>query len=169
MVTVDYCYMMACYNRWQNQNLIAAADGLSQAQRWLDQGAYFGSIAKTFNHLLVDDTLWMARFDGDVRPETRFNTCFSKPRDWDAFKQQRQSRDEALLTWIGGLTARDLEGDLSWFPGGVQELISRPKTLCLTHIFNHQTHHRGQIHCMLTALGAEPEPTDLPMMELEVV
>ncbi|WP_299775375.1 DinB family protein [uncultured Tateyamaria sp.] len=60
---------MARYNAWQNGSLVAAADTLSDGERWQDRGAFFGSIAATFNHLLWDDALWLARFTGETRPE----------------------------------------------------------------------------------------------------
>ncbi|APX14178.1 DinB family protein [Tateyamaria omphalii] len=155
---------MARYNAWQNASLVAAADGLSDAARWQARGAFFGSIARTFNHLLWDDALWLARFDGDERPEMRVPVSLETPSDWDAFKALRGARDAEVSAWAEGLSVADLDGVISWYPGGGDVRVEKQAPVCFAHLFNHQTHHRGQIHGMLTAAGAVPEPTDLPML-----
>ncbi|WP_299592322.1 DinB family protein [uncultured Tateyamaria sp.] len=127
-------------------------------------GAFFGSIAATFNHLLWDDALWLARFAGDVRPELSVPVSLEAPRDWDAFKGLRVERDAEVTAWAEGLASSDLEGVVAWYPGGGDTRVEKPAAVCFAHLFNHQTHHRGQIHGMLTAAGAWPEPTDLPML-----
>ncbi|MEO0913060.1 MAG: DinB family protein [Pseudomonadota bacterium] len=165
MISAAYCRMMARYSRWQNRSLMACAGRLTPEQRWQDRGAFFGSIAATFNHLLWDDALWLARFGGDERPEDTIDASLAEPRDWEAFQALRHERDAELLAWADGLADADLGGVVAWFPGGADTRIEKPTALCVAHLFNHQTHHRGQIHAMLTAAGQQPEPTDLPMLE----
>jgi uncharacterized damage-inducible protein DinB len=58
-----------------------------------------------------------------------------------------------------------MDGMLAWYPGDGFTRIEKPKALCIIQFFNHQTHHRGQVHAMLTAAGAKPEPTNLQMLE----
>ena len=164
MHMLDHLRLMARYNAWQNGSLMTAADGLSDAARWQERGAFFGSIGATFNHLLWDDALWLARFAGDARPELSVPVSLAEPRDWEAFKVQRKVQDSAILTWAQALQPGDLNGVVAWYPGGGQTRVEKPATVCFAHLFNHQTHHRGQIHAMLTAAGAEPGPTDLPML-----
>ncbi len=164
MITTDYCLTMALYNRWQNRSLITAANGLSGEDLWQDRGAFFGSIAATFNHLFWDDQLWLARFAGDEKPETHLPVSLIEPRDWGEFQNRRVAIDSQLIRWAEGLTASDLLGELAWHPGGIGPRMVRPRWLCITHLFNHQTHHRGQIHGMLTAAGVHPEATDLPVL-----
>ncbi|MEL6466487.1 MAG: DinB family protein [Pseudomonadota bacterium] len=161
---VDHLRQMARYNAWQNGSLMTAADGLSDADRWQDRGAFFGSIAATFNHLLWDDALWLARFAGDTRPELTVPVSLEAPRDWEVFKALRLARDAEVLAWAEALSEADLSGVIAWYPGGGDVRVSRPATVCFAHLFNHQTHHRGQIHGMLTAAGAVPDATDLPML-----
>ncbi|WP_299707548.1 DinB family protein [uncultured Tateyamaria sp.] len=161
---VEHLRLMARYNAWQNGSLVAAADRLSDAERWQDRGAFFGSIAATFNHVLWDDALWLARFAEDVRPELSVPVSLEAPRDWGAFKTLRTERDAEILAWAEGLASSDLEGVIAWYPGGENTRVEKPAAVCFAHLFNHQTHHRGQIHGMLTAAGARPEPTDLPML-----
>lgn len=164
MISTAYCHLMARYNRWQNRSLMAAADTLSDDERKRDRGAFFGSIAATFNHVLWDDLLWMERFAGNERPEGGIATSLAEPADWPSFKTLRGQRDAALIGWADTLDDSDLPGPVSWFPGGSDVRMEKPRALCMVHLFNHQTHHRGQIHAMLTAAGAVPGPTDLPML-----
>ncbi|MEM1237748.1 MAG: DinB family protein [Pseudomonadota bacterium] len=164
MDQIEQCRLMARYNAWQNGSLVAAAGTLSDAARWLDRGAFFGSIARTFNHLYWDDALWLARFQGDERPEDHVPVSLDHPAEWPEFKALRFARDAEITAWAAGLSDADLQGDLHFYPGGGAMRVSKPRALCAMHLFNHQTHHRGQIHAMLTAAGAEPEPTDLPML-----
>ena len=164
MITTDYCRLMARYNAWQNGSLLAAGDSLSDAERWRDRGAFFGSIRATLNHLYWEDALWLDRFAGNERPEDSVPVDLNAPHDWETFKTLRAARDEAVTTWANALEPADLSGDVAWYPAGGSTRITKEKSLCIVHLFNHQTHHRGQVHAMLTAAGVEPEPTDLPIL-----
>ncbi|MEM8541163.1 MAG: DinB family protein [Pseudomonadota bacterium] len=164
MITVEYCQLMVRYNRWQNNSLMNAASTLSYDERWRNRGAFFGSIAATLNHILWDDALWLERFGGNERPEDTLAPSLTEPSDWEQFKELRNQGDSALETWASNLAQSDLAGVVGWYPAGGSDRIQKPSTLCITHLFNHQTHHRGQVHGMLTAAGASPEATDLPML-----
>ncbi|WP_299049049.1 DinB family protein [uncultured Tateyamaria sp.] len=161
---VDHLRLMARYNAWQNASLVAAADTLSDDDRWRARGAFFGSVAGTFNHVLWDDALWLARFAGDVWPELSVPVSLEAPRDWEAFKALRVARDAEVSAWAASLVAADLQRVIAWYPGGGDVRVEKPAAVCFAHLFNHQTHHRGQVHGMLTAAGAVPGPTDLPML-----
>ncbi|MBJ6373666.1 hypothetical protein JF290_19275, partial [Sedimentitalea sp. CAU 1593] len=76
----------------------------------------------------------------------------------------RSKRDEEIEDWATRLNDADLDGVVVWYPGDGSTRIEKPKALCAAELFNHQTHHRGQVHAMLTAAGAEPEPTNLSML-----
>ena len=82
--------------------------------------------------------------------------------NWDDLKRERVAFDRVILDWAGGLDPAWLEGDLTWFSGAAGREVTQPKWLLITHMFNHQTHHRGQVHCLLTQLGTKPGTTDLP-------
>lgn len=135
-----------------------------QTLRPVGRGAFFGSIAATFNHLLWDYALWLARFAGETRAELSISVSLEAPRGWSMFKSLRLQRDEEIVAWAGRLKAPDFIGVIAWYSGGGDQRVEKPATVCFAHLFNHQTHHRGQIHGMLTAAGAWPEPTDLPML-----
>jgi uncharacterized damage-inducible protein DinB len=163
MITVDYARTMADYNRWQNENLFGAADRLSDAQRKEQQGAFFGSIHGTLNHLLWGDQIWMSRFAGTPRPKAPgIPESVAMYDSWDELKRERQAFDRVIVDWAERLDPAWLEGDLTWFSGVSGREMTKPKWLLVTHMFNHQTHHRGQVHCLLTQCGGKPGVTDLP-------
>ena len=164
MISADYCRLMARYNSWQNANLIKAADTLPDAERRADRGAFFGSIAATFNHLYWADALMLARLQGDPRPERRITHSLTEPADWEELKNLRANRDAEIETWTKTLNDVDLQGTMVWFPGGGPRRMERSKAILAASLFQHQIHHRGQIHAMLTAAGTTPGPTDLMLM-----
>lgn len=161
MISAEYCRLMVRYNTWQNTSLVAAADSLTDEARWKDRGAFFKSIAATLNHLYWADALILQRLKGNARPEETIKHSLSSPSDWEDFKRLRSQRNAEIEEWAASLVDTDLNGTLVWYPGDGSIRFERPKTLCATELFNHQTHHRGQVHAMLTASGVEPEPTNL--------
>ena len=166
MITPDYATTMARYNRWQNRSLVAAADTLSEQQRWQDRGAYFSSIAKTLNHILWDDRVWLARLQGDAETAADIGARHpytDQPTGWADFTHQRQQVDDTIVAWANTLTTSDLASGTDWVRGG--QPVTTNFGFNVVHMFNHQAHHRGQVHAMLTAAGAKPEPTDLQMLE----
>ena len=164
MIGPAWCAMMARYNIWQNRNLIAAADTLDDAARRAARGAFFGSIAGTLSHLLWGDRMWLSRFEGQPRPPGSIDASPAAFPDWAGYRAARAETDAHILDWATGLAAGDLEGDLYWYSGALGRDTSAPMALCVVHFFNHQTHHRGQVHAMLTAAGARPGVTDLFVM-----
>ena len=164
MITPAHARLMARYNAWQNESLYTAADGLSDEERRRDRGAFFGSIHATFNHLLWGDRIWMHRFGGTPKPSVDAKGAPEQVSDWTELKAQRAAFDATIVAWAEGIDAKWLDGDLTYFSGAAGREFTKPCGLLVTHFFNHQTHHRGQVHCMLTQCGAKPEDTDLPLM-----
>lgn len=164
MIDVAYVQRMARYNRWQNANLYGAADTLSDQQRRRECGAFFGSIHKTLSHLMWGDRMWMSRFAGTPKPEGGIPQSVFLYPDWEALKRERAAFDEVITDWADRLDPAWLQGDLTWVSGAARRELTRPATLLVAHFFNHQTHHRGQVHCMLTQAGAKPSDTDLMLM-----
>lgn len=164
MISVEHVRLMARYNIWQNGSLYAAADGLGEAARRLDRGAFFGSIHGTLCHILWGDRIWMSRFAGWEKPAIGGKDSPGLIQDWNDLKAARREMDARLLNWAEALQPAWLEGELEWFSGATNRTLSRPRWMLVAHLFNHQTHHRGQAHAMLTAAGARPEDTDLPFM-----
>ena len=165
MIDPAYVQRMARYNRWQNQNLYGVADQLSDEERRRERGAFFGSIHKTLSHLLWADRIWMSRFSPDVpKPQAGIPESVSLYPDWDGLKRERAAFDETMIAWADKVDASYLQGDLTWYSGAQKRELTNARWILLTHLFNHQTHHRGQVHCMLTQAGAKPHATDFSVL-----
>lgn len=165
MITTQHVTTMAAYNRWQNTSLFEAAESLSEADRRRDQGAFFRSIEETLNHLLWADRIWMHRladFPAPAAPD--ISASVRETASWEELRHAREEMDRRIIDWALGLADADLEGDLTWRSLSADKQFAQPRWLLVTHLFNHQTHHRGQVHAMLTAQGARPQATDLPFM-----
>jgi uncharacterized damage-inducible protein DinB len=162
MISPEHVRTFARYGAWQNASLTAAADGLSAAERAADRGAFFGSIQATLNHLLWADRIWMHRLAGTRKPQA--HAIADSPReteDWPDYMAQRKAMDATTLEWAEALRPGDLAGDLTWQSVAAGREIAKPLWFVVAHMFNHGTHHRGQVHAMLTAAGARPDDTDL--------
>ncbi len=163
MIAPDYVRTMASYNRWQNENIYGAAGTLSDAQRKENRGAFFGSIHATLNHLLWGDQMWMSRFAGTPKPKAPgIPDSLGMYADWADLVRERQAFDQVIIDWADGVSADWLAGNLTWFSAATGREVTKPKGLLVAHLFNHQTHHRGQVHCLLTQFGVVPGATDLP-------
>lgn len=165
MIAPAYVRLMAAYAGWQNGAHLGAADRLDDAARRAPRGAFFGSIHATMAHLLWADSIWMHRLAGLPRPQARtIAASVDEGGDWPALSDARRALDGAIGTWAGTLCASDLDGDLTWSSAAAGREVTLPRTFVILHVFNHQTHHRGQIHAMLTAAGADPGDSDLFLM-----
>ena len=164
MIAADYCRQMARYNRWQNKSLYREASLLSDAERRLDRGAFFGSIQNTLGHILWGDTIWMSRFAGWNPPPVSMAESAHYFPDWDDLFARRKEVDQKIAIWASQLEDEALLGDLTWFSPSINAELSKPITTLMVQFFNHQTHHRGQVHAMLTGAGCQPDATDLPFM-----
>lgn len=164
MLTKEYCMMMARYNAWQNRGLRKILQDLPPDELNKDRGAFFGSIFATVNHILWADTMWMSRFEGKPSPggSTQESTTFQPTIA--AWSGERFRMDGQILIWAEKGRVLDMVSDLTWYSGVLQAEVSRNLGGCIAHFFNHQTHHRGQVHGMLTQIGIKPEPTDLFLM-----
>ncbi|MEL6299666.1 MAG: DinB family protein [Pseudomonadota bacterium] len=167
MLTTDHIRLLGRYNAWQNQSIFGAADALDDVTRRQDRGAHFGSIHATLNHLLWGDQLWMSRFAGTPKPApASIALSATYYEDWEKLKLERFSFDETITAWSKDIAADWLASDLTWFSGAAGREVTKPSWFCVAHFFNHQTHHRGQVHAMLTAAGAKPDDTDLFYLDL---
>jgi len=164
MIDPAYVQRMARYNRWQNENLYGVADRLSDAERRRERGAFFGSIHKTFSHLLWADRIWMSRFTDVPKPEAGIPESVSLYPEWEPLRRERAAFDDVIIGWAAGLDQAWLDGEVTWFSGAVKREVTKPRWLAVAHVFNHQTHHRGQLHCMLTQAAGKPHDTDLFIM-----
>ena len=164
MIDNHYVRMMARYNRWQNRVAFMAAHGLDDAQRRADRGAFFGSIHRTLAHLLWADRIWFSRFDQCPPPGVPLAESGGFVTEWTDLTAQRTAMDGVILAWADDHTAGPVGGALTWFSGVAGREVTAPLGVVIPHIFNHQTHHRGQVHAMLTAAGATTQDSDLFLM-----
>ena len=164
MITPDWVRLMAAYNAEMNRRIYAAADRLTPAQRAEDRGAFFGSVHATLSHLLWGDRSWMYRFDGWEKPPGGIRDSVDLYPDWAAMQALRVETDSAIEAWAARVEPAWLAGSLTWYSGSQGRDVTRPNALLVTHMFNHQTHHRGQVHALLTGFGQKTGDTDLPFV-----
>jgi uncharacterized damage-inducible protein DinB len=166
MITPAYVQYMARYNRWQNENLYGAAERMPATERTRERGAFFGSIQATLSHLMYGDQAWMHRFEPSLPPPRAKSGKDSALAyaDWDDLKRERDALDQTIIAWADRLPTEWLAGELTYFSGITQREHTLPRGLLVAHMFNHQTHHRGQVHCLLTQVGIKPGDTDMPFM-----
>jgi uncharacterized damage-inducible protein DinB len=164
MIDRAYVQRMARYNRWQNENLYGVAETLSDDERRKERGAWFGSIHKTMSHLLWGDKVWMSRFTDLPRPDVGIPGSVSLFPDWDKLKAERIGFDQAISGWADTIDDRWLAADQTFMSAATNREWTHPRWVLVTHMFNHQTHHRGQVHSMLTQAGGRPSDTDFTVM-----
>jgi uncharacterized damage-inducible protein DinB len=155
--------MMANYNEWANARLFRVAGTLHEALYRKDVGAYFRSLHGTLNHLLVADRIWMRRLTGTGEHPEKLNAILFE--DLPSLHAARVEEDSRIIAFVQSLDEAAFEEVLDYrtLNGTPQQQRRRE---ILAHLFNHETHHRGQAHAILTVLGvAEPEPLDLLIMQ----
>jgi uncharacterized damage-inducible protein DinB len=163
-MTPEVYRAFARYNRWMNDKVYASAARLSDAERKLDRGAFFGSIHNVLNHILVGDRIWIGRLTGRV-PEPGYigvdgiqSLNQEIASDIDELRRERERTDTAIDCWAATLTAEGLVGTLHYVRKG--EAYEMPLWWAATQLFNHQTHHRGQVTTLLFQAGQDPGATD---------
>lgn len=162
MIDREYCTTMAAYNRWMNERLYALCANLDDAHRQRDMGAFFGSIHGTLNHLLWGDLMWLSRFTGRPRPETAIDEPVHD--DFADLRNAREAVDRDILDWVATIDEDWLAAPFTWTTSTDGSEHTGPAWLLVTHFFQHQIHHRGQLTTLLMQLGHDPGVTDLPFM-----
>jgi uncharacterized damage-inducible protein DinB len=169
MITPAYVRTMAAYNAEMNQRLYAAAGRLGDAERRAPNGAFWGSIHGTLVHILWGDSQWMSRFDGWPRPATPIKQSDHFIEDFAELCAARDKADVDISRWAATVDDGWLDEDMMWFSGAAGREVRAPKRLLVTHFFNHQTHHRGQAHALLTAAGQATGDTDLFLIVPQII
>ncbi|MCM1983891.1 DinB family protein [Lyngbya confervoides] len=153
--------LLAQYNQWMNQKLYGLCAEIPDPVRRKNLGAFFESIHGTLNHILFGDRRWMERFTGKPFAGQLREDLY---RNFDELWDQRKITDCEILDWSKTLTSAWLDQPLQWTSSMDGITRTQPKWLLVTHLFNHQTHHRGQLTTLLTQLRYDPGCTDLPWM-----
>lgn len=151
--------MMAAYNRWANSRIYEAAAGLTPEEFSRDVDAFFKSMAGTLNHLLVADRIWMKRFTGKGDAPKSLDAILHTALP--SLKLAREAEDARIAEWVRGLDEAAFAGRFTYITATDMRTVSQRLAPALAHFFNHQTHHRGHAHMILSVLGKEPPSLDL--------
>lgn len=162
MNVTTYARGMAAYNQWMNDRIYSCCAQLSDEVRKRDMGAFFGSIHRTLNHLYVGDEAWMQRLHGE--PVAMKSPAEERFPDFEKLRAARRVLDLRISRWAEQLTDEFADGVFRFRSVTYQRDIEMPGWAAVVQVFNHQTHHRGQITTLLKQLGIDPGPTDLPVM-----
>jgi len=157
--------MLAAYNEWANQRLYDAAAVLPDEDYRADRGAFFGSLHGTLNHILVGDRIWMHRFTGTGDAPQRLDAILHD--DFRELRVARRAEDARIVAYIAGLGEADLDGLVRYRTLRDPTQIEQPLVPLLLHFFNHQTHHRGQAHAILTRIKGDAPSFDLLIYQRE--
>jgi uncharacterized damage-inducible protein DinB len=162
MIDAQYARAMARYNRWMNERLYALCETLGDEERRRDRGAFFRSIHGTLNHIVYGDLAFLSRFTGDppeVPPLGReLHATFAE------LAAARRAIDARLDAWAETLTDAWLAAPHTYTSKVDGLTRTLPAWLLVVHLFNHQTHHRGQLTTLLSQMGHDPGVTDLPFL-----
>jgi uncharacterized damage-inducible protein DinB len=169
MVTSAYVRTMAAYNAEMNRRLYDAAARSPDERRRENRGAFWGSLHGTLAHLVWGDQMWMARFDKWPKPTTIQKDSAGMIEGFDELRRTRGDMDTKISDWAGRVTDEWLDADQTWFSSSAQKELHMPRSFLVTHFFNHQTHHRGQAHALITACGEKTGDTDLFLVVPNVV
>ena len=162
MITACHSQLMAQYNEWMNSRMYELCASLPDTELHKDRGAFFKSIYATLNHIVYGDLAFMSRFTGNPgivpTPGADLFGTFSRLRT------ERASLDQRILVWSGSLSADWLAESLTYTSKIDGRSRTVPKWVLVTHMFNHQTHHRGQVTTLLSQTGLDIGTTDIPFM-----
>ncbi|HUG63046.1 MAG TPA: DinB family protein [Methylomirabilota bacterium] len=170
MTFLDHARLMATYNTWMNRKLYDTAAHLEPSELARERGAFFGSILGTMNHLAVADILWLQRFRNHPAARPALDTVLALPSptsldqiletDLAKLRALRVTLDRAFEDFVATLDEAGLDVVVSYARGGGER---QAKLLgpVLGHVFNHQTHHRGQLSTLLSQVGLDIGVTDL--------
>lgn len=152
---------LAAYNRWANRRVYDDAATLPDDVRKRPLGLFFSSIHGTLNHLLVADYIWMRRFTGEGPQPERLNQILFE--DFDELRAAREAEDERIFNFVTSVSdyAREFA-----YQNSTGKTFTQRLGPALTHFFNHQAHHRGQIHAGMTIVGIR-EPSSLDLLGLQ--
>ncbi len=154
----DYFRRLARYNAWANRRLYEACGRLAPEDYFASRPSFFGSIHRTLNHILVADRIWLGRLEGRPSGVSALDQVLFA--DFASLRAARIEEDARILAFVNGLSDAALGTTLS-YRNMAGEAKETPLVWVLAHIFNHQTHHRGQVHGMLSGTAVAPPPLDL--------
>jgi uncharacterized damage-inducible protein DinB len=163
IAAVAHFRMFGRYNAWANGRLYAAAARLSVEQYRADRGAFFKSVHGTLNHLLATDRIWMQRFTRTGDAPDRLDAILFETMD--ELRAAREAEDRRIVDFVDGLDEARIAATIKYRRVSSPEQFEQQLAPALAHWFNHQTHHRGQVHALLTGLVCEAPELDLLLFQ----
>ena len=164
MISTSFTQLMAQYNEWMNSRMYALCASLTEDELRTNRGAFFKSIYATLNHIAYGDLAFLCRFTGSpsVVPEPGVELFGG----FSELRKERAALDQRLLDWSKTLSPTWLAEPLTYTSKIDGKSRTVPQWILVTHLFNHQTHHRGQVTTLLTQMGMDIGSTDIPFMSL---
>lgn len=160
----EHFQRFARYNIWANNRLFDAVNALPDEEYFRDLSGFFGSIHGTLNHILVGDRAWLRRMEGEgLVVQSLDQELYA---DLPTLREARQQEDKRIQSLVETTDAQGFDRIVS-YRNMAGEAHTFPLSMLLTHLFNHHTHHRGQVHQMLSQLGQNPPPLDLIYFMIE--
>src|SRR5260370_37269789 len=156
---------MARYNTWMNRRIYEICAALSDEERKRDLRAFFGSIHRTLNHLLLTDRVQLGRFIGKDRTQTfdhggKAITINSLDQElyanFDLLRREREKTDAMVEAWTNEIAAEFLASEMVYDAMSAAGRYRVPMWIGVAGFFNHQTHHRERVRRLLTQSGADP-------------
>jgi uncharacterized damage-inducible protein DinB len=157
---------MSRYNRWANRRLYGAVAQLDDEEFHAPRSGFFPSIARTLNHLVVTDRIWLGRLTGRISDHRGLDEA--PYDDFQALTAAREVEDQRIIAFFKALPASRMDAEFD-YKSMAGEPRSQPMALVLAHVFNHQAHHRGQAHAMLSSTRVAPPSLDMVVFHAEDV
>ena len=163
MIDCRFCQLMAEYNAWMNGKVYAVCSNLPSAALFEDRGAFFKSIYLTLNHIAYSDIAFLSRLTGDPSEVPPISEDLFG--GFNELRAERKRLDQRLSVWASTLTADGLGSSQTYVSKVDGRVRTVPRWVLVVHLFNHQTHHRGQVTTLLSQLGVDVGSTDIPFIE----
>jgi uncharacterized damage-inducible protein DinB len=162
MITASHSQLMAQYNEWMNSRMYVLCASIPDAELHRDRGAFFRAIYASLNHIAYGDLAFLSRFTGtpSVVPEPGADLFGT----FSLLRAERATLDKRILAWSESLSPAWLAQPLTYTSKIDGKSRTVPKWVLVTHMFNHQTHHRGQVTTLLSQMGLDVGATDIPFM-----
>lgn len=158
LVGQDYVATLARYHGWANTRLAKACGELPDEEYFKTRPAFFRSIHGTLNHILLCDRIWQSRILDGEPIQVGLDTILYEDRE--ELRQARIAEDGKLIALVEAMSPQELGRTLRYSNLSGQS-FETPMAWVLAHLFNHGTHHRGQIHDMLSQTPVAPPSLDL--------
>ena len=159
MTTIINFQLLANFNTWANTKIFSSCMELDDSEYKKDRGAFFSSIHGTLNHSLVVDRAYISRIEGKDHSLKSLDQILYE--NLFQLEEARKKEDKHLVDLVNSLSEESIHKEIT-YKGFETGITTYTINLILITLFNHQTHHRGQVHNMLSQAGIQPPQIDIP-------